>query len=190
MRTRQIKPSFWSDEAIADIISLEDPALFFIGLWQQADDSGYFRWNPRQIAAELYPYRPVEEREEAVRKHVEMLVGAKRVRIFKCGHGVVPKLTDHQRFSAATKQVHTFHREHQSCRSKKPTRGSPRVPAVPRPVRLGQVRSGSVSLDAQAHESNTVPEHEVPRLQRLANGTDTAMVQMARSRLEKAGIQW
>ena len=52
MRIRQVKPAFWTDARIA---ALPAPArLFYIGLWMVADDAGWLRWDPSQIANELY----------------------------------------------------------------------------------------------------------------------------------------
>lgn len=166
MRIRQVKPAFWSDVTTAAMVSLDDTALFYIGLWMEADDAGYLRWEPRQIAAELYPYQDIVQREAAVMRHKAELESVGRLRVFKCGHAVVPKLVDHQHFAAPDKRVFTYRREHES----EPTRRSPRVPAVPRlsPQRSvkGSEGQGRLGIDAHARENGsqngvtTIEEHD------------------------------
>lgn len=160
MRIRQVKPAFWSDEDTASLVDPTDTALFYIGLWMQADDSGYLRWEPRRIAAELYPYADPTVREAAVLHHKLRLEELRKLRVFRCGHAVIPRMIRHQRLAGATHQVHTVRDEHNRC--------SPRKPAVPRgsPRRLGK-RLGQVRLGnrAGAHEESengmsTIEEHD------------------------------
>lgn len=55
-RIRTIKPDFFKDEHVAD---LEPEAqLLFIGLWTLADRNGILEDRPRWIRAELFPYKP------------------------------------------------------------------------------------------------------------------------------------
>lgn len=53
-RSRNIKPSFFTNDELADI----DPLgrLLFIGLWTIADCNGNLEWKPRRIKAQLLPY--------------------------------------------------------------------------------------------------------------------------------------
>lgn len=95
MRIRQVRPSFWSDEAIG---RLPDAVkLFYIGLWNVADDAGWLTWRPPQIAAELYPYKSVARREREVSAWIEALSTTGRVRRYDCGCLEVPNLPKHQR---------------------------------------------------------------------------------------------
>lgn len=141
MRSRQVKPEFWRDAAVA---SLSDAArLFYIGLWLEADDSGWLRWKVQEIGADLYPYRPAKSREAAVERYAAAIVelpGECRLRILRCGHAHLPNLVKYQRFSGLTKQVHTYAKEHQTLCPQEPagTRESPTLPA-----RFGSVREGS-----------------------------------------------
>ena len=48
MRIRQIKPDYWRDEVIAAMP--DSVARFYIGIWQEADDAGWLRWNVPEIA--------------------------------------------------------------------------------------------------------------------------------------------
>lgn len=53
MRRRMIDPGFWSD---SKIISLSIPArLFYIGLWNYADDEGFFLEDPPAIKRTIFP---------------------------------------------------------------------------------------------------------------------------------------
>lgn len=129
MRIRQIKPEFFRDREMAALSA--DQREFYIGLWLEADDSGFFRWDVPQIAADLYPFRGVATRERQCVRWGDMLAGMGKIERFGCGHAWLPTFTRHQHFSGATKQVHTFRNEHARCDPPIPagTRESPPLPA-------------------------------------------------------------
>lgn len=52
-RIRTVKPEFWTDEKIVEL-SFE-ARLFFIGLWNYADDYGILEWSPKRIKMQLFP---------------------------------------------------------------------------------------------------------------------------------------
>jgi hypothetical protein len=53
-RKRMIDPEFWSDEEIGN---WSFPArLFYIGLWNFADDSGRFKAHNDLLKAQIFPY--------------------------------------------------------------------------------------------------------------------------------------
>ncbi|HCB0756303.1 TPA: hypothetical protein MYM49_005422, partial [Klebsiella pneumoniae] len=54
-RIRTIKPTFWTDEDMAEIS--ESACLLAIGLLNYADDEGYFNANPKLIKAAVFPIR-------------------------------------------------------------------------------------------------------------------------------------
>lgn len=153
MRIRQVKPEFWSDPKIAELP--ERTRLFYIGLWGLADDGGWLRWDVTEAGGELYRYEGRRARERRCQTMFDELVAAGRVKTFPCGHAWIPNLKKHQHLAGATKQVHTFEREHSMCPPPEPaedgggpekpadTRGDPRSPAL---VRLGngQVSQGKV----------------------------------------------
>ena len=124
MRIRQVKPAFWADARVA---ALPAPArLFYIGLWMVADDAGWLRWDPPQIANELYGYEARGKRERNVETFLALLVEAKRVVVHDCGHVEIPTLMTHQHLAVLSKQVRTIQREHaETC-------GGPRKPAETR----------------------------------------------------------
>lgn len=52
-RIRTIKPEFWTD---GDILKLSrDARLFYIGLWNFADDNGVMEYDPTSIKARIFP---------------------------------------------------------------------------------------------------------------------------------------
>lgn len=138
MRIRQVKPEFWRDWKLVSLS--RDARLFYIGLWNEADDSGYLRWDLDQILSDLFP-RQADVTIEMAEGWAQELVGARRIRIYKCGHATIPTLPSHQHLAGQTKQVHTFRNEHAVCQAKRKS-PSPRVPAGPR---AGQVRLVKVS---------------------------------------------
>jgi hypothetical protein len=113
VRIRQIKPSFWSDEKLA---TLPDPTrLFYIGLWQMADDGGWLRWNVREVGATLYPYRAATARERQVERHAAELGALQRLAVLDCGHAYIPNLTKHQHLPGPAGRVLGISKEHDSC---------------------------------------------------------------------------
>lgn len=54
MRSRNIKPSFFKNEELADIPY--EARLLFIGLWCMADREGRLENRPKRMKAELFPY--------------------------------------------------------------------------------------------------------------------------------------
>ncbi len=172
MRIRQVKPEFWSDERTAALVDPQDTALFYIGLWMQSDDAGYIKWEPRRIAAELYPYIDTTIREAAVLKHKVLLETMRKLRVFKCGHAVIPNLTRHQHLTAAYKRNFVNRDAHLSCsaRTAAARRGEPRTAAMGR-VGIGKGRVGNTRARAQKEPENgmaTIEEHDAQRQQPLS----------------------
>jgi len=147
MRIRQVKPAFWADARIA---ALPAPArLFYIGLWMTADDAGWLRWDPSQIANELYGYESRKRRERDVCAFLALLVEAKRVVVHDCGHVEIPTMVAHQHLSVASKQVRTIWREHSECpRPPAGTRDDPPTPAETRDSPAVKVKgNGKVNVN-------------------------------------------
>jgi hypothetical protein len=65
-RNRMITPEFWEDEKIGKLSVYAK--LFFIGMWNFADDKGYIRNNPIVLKAKIFPYENIEN------SKIEMLV--------------------------------------------------------------------------------------------------------------------
>ena len=63
-RIRTIKPEFWGDYRMAQELS-RDERLFYVALWNQADDEGRFLAHPRRLLGAVFPYD-----EDITAKHV------------------------------------------------------------------------------------------------------------------------
>ena len=53
-RNRMIKPEFWEDEEIAKLDF--QSRLFYVALWNFADDEGFIKTNPEWLKAKCFPY--------------------------------------------------------------------------------------------------------------------------------------
>lgn len=92
-----MRPEFWSDEIVA---AMPDGArLFYIGLWNVADDAGWLEWRPSRIGALLYPYESAKRRERDIETWADHLTSRGRLVIHDCGCAVIPTLPRHQRVS-------------------------------------------------------------------------------------------
>lgn len=152
MRIRQVKPAFWSDSRLAELP--EAVRLFYIGLWMEADDAGWLRWDAVEVARDLYGYEGRAKRERRVAQMFQTLVDSERVYIHPCGHAEIPKMTTHQRLAGSEKQVKTALNEHtRDCLT--PPRHPPQDPADPRHVKgngkggEGQFRNGGAPAGAE-----------------------------------------
>ena len=160
MRIRQVKPAFWTDVRIAAL----PPAarLFYIGLWMQADDAGWLRWDASQIANELYGYESRKRRERDVETFLSLLAETERVVVHPCGHVHIPTLTDHQHLSVASKQVRTFQREHAECVVSPPspaeTHGNPPLPSR-KGKGEGHVNGGGNGTVGERHGKGSARAH-------------------------------
>jgi hypothetical protein len=95
MRIRQITPAFWTDAVIAGLPV--ETRLVYIGLWQVADDAGWFRESIPEIALSLLGYEPRARRERMIRSALESLAAAGRVVRHDCGHSHIPTMERYQR---------------------------------------------------------------------------------------------
>jgi hypothetical protein len=117
MRIRQVRPEFWSDETMAAL----SPAirLFYIGLWNIADDAGWIEWRVPRIGAVLFPYEPVRRRSRDIEAWSEALSEAGRLVIWPCGCAQVPTLSKHQRVTGKQSfTVMDVHKQHQVLTAK------------------------------------------------------------------------
>jgi hypothetical protein len=82
-RIRSVKPAYWSDGAIK---RLRDPsALFFISLWNFADDAGFFTLDTLELSLKIPRWKP-----QAIAKMIKSLSDAGLVRVStKSGVGQV-----------------------------------------------------------------------------------------------------
>jgi len=154
VRIRQIKPAFWSDPHISTLS--EAARLFYIGMWMQADDAGWLRFDVAEVAHDLYGYENRRRRERRVAAMYAELVTAGRIVQHPCGHSEIPTLVDHQRLSGQTKQVRTVFNEHLKHCVSAPSRDLPQIPAGPRtsPPGIGTVMEQERELVRDGTERN------------------------------------
>jgi hypothetical protein len=104
MRIRSIKPEFWNDALAGEWNATL--ALFFVGIWQVADDSGRLRLDPRLIRAELDPFDAKFGGTKGVQSLLEELIRLRRVLPYNANGqrlGLVARFTAHQRIDKPTK---------------------------------------------------------------------------------------
>lgn len=75
-RIRTIKPEFWEDEKIAKLPMA--CRLFYIGVWNFADDQGVFRGNPAILKSRIFPYDETLRVSE-ISKWLDALVEARMI---------------------------------------------------------------------------------------------------------------
>lgn len=68
-RIRTVKPDFWADEKLASVS--RDARLFFIGLFNFADDEGRLRGSPLLLRSQVFPYDLDVDTESLLRVLVE-----------------------------------------------------------------------------------------------------------------------
>lgn len=117
-----MRPEFWTDERMAGL----SPAvrLFYIGLWNVADDLGWMEWRPARIGAVLFPYESPKRRQRDIETWATALTEAGRLVVHDCGCAQVPTLSKHQRVSG--KQSFTAFDAHKGHGM----RPKPRVPTT------------------------------------------------------------
>ena len=163
MRIRQVRPQFWSDRRVA--VLSKSAKLFYIGLWNVADDDGYIRWDLQQIAGELFPFDALKTREKEAVRDAAILVAAGRIEVLECGaHARIPTLPDHQR--SGGEKVRTVSTEHSAkCATTDDYVGlqSPTGSDASN-VTLGTVRERDVRLAPKTNGLSTLRENgETPR---------------------------
>ena len=110
-RTRLIKPSFFLDEAVAE---MPDTAqLLFIGLWTLADRNGRLRDAYKSIRAQIFPYRDVN-----VSDLLDLIASANLIDRYKVGNERII-------------QIRSFGK-HQHCHINEPKGTLPEKPKVKR----------------------------------------------------------
>ena len=192
-RIRTIRPEFWSDETIADLDDLSK--LVYIGTWNLADDSGFFSWSVRGIAAELFRFERPERREKKVARALEALEALGRIRVLACGkHAIVPRFERHQRLAGTTRQVRTIERAHAGeCGIPYDPRGSPTIPDGKRDERRGEgrrVERGNARARRERKNGRLSSEQEAEIRELLANPKTTAAAKKAAIRtLERYGLE-
>jgi hypothetical protein len=97
-RIRSLKPSFWSDEAVADLS--RDARLLLIGLISFADDDGRFLASTSAIAGYIYPHDDLST--VKIRKWLDEIASVGIIRLYTVNrreYGHFPKWSTHQRIN-------------------------------------------------------------------------------------------
>lgn len=94
-RIRTVKPEFWKDEELA--LLPRDIRLFYIGLWNEADDEGRSRANPAYLKGALFPY----DDDFNVIRALQSLDQLNKIQLYESDKGeellVVRHLNNHQK---------------------------------------------------------------------------------------------
>jgi hypothetical protein len=104
MRIRSVKPDFWNDD-VTGLMSAE-VALFFIGLWNWADDEGRFRWDPVLIRAAIDPFDAKFGGPATISRRLEDLARLRRIVRYEVDGrvlGYIPSATEHFNVNRPTK---------------------------------------------------------------------------------------
>jgi hypothetical protein len=93
MRARLVRPEFWSDATVGKLPPRA--RLTYIGLWNVADDAGYFEWRVDDIGAALFRFESARQREKHLEMDFERLIEAGRIQRLPClNHGLIPTLKE------------------------------------------------------------------------------------------------
>ena len=105
-RNRMIKKEFWTSE---QIINLPIPArLLFIGMWNQADDSGILKNSALQLKAQIFPC-DAEITLDKVKDYMNELL-VQGLIVVNDTHELlrIKKWADHQKINRPTESKHNF----------------------------------------------------------------------------------
>jgi hypothetical protein len=102
-RIRSIKPEFWEDRRLAAQLT-RDQRLFYVGLWNQADDEGRFLAHPRRLLGAIFPYEE-DLPETFACETLSLLSSTGRLVLYVVEgepYGQLTKFKDHQRINRPT----------------------------------------------------------------------------------------
>lgn len=96
-RIRSVKPEFWHSEDMTTVS--RDCRLFYIGLWNLADEHSRLRGDSRFLKGQIFPYDD-DVSQDVISKWVDELEALGNVRKYRVGSATylfLPKLAQHQR---------------------------------------------------------------------------------------------
>jgi hypothetical protein len=97
-RIRTIKPSFWADEAVAELS--RDARLMLVGLISAADDDGRFLASIAAISGYIFPHDDLPA--SKIKKWLDEIESVGIIKLYTVGrreYGYFPKYDKHQRIS-------------------------------------------------------------------------------------------
>lgn len=112
--------------------------LFYIGLWNVADDAGFLDWDPEAVGAVLLPYENPGRRLKLITDWAAGLIEARRLVVLDCGCGVIPTLAKHQRITG--KQSFAVRDRHERSHGKQSPLTGKQSPLSDSPGTLGNGR--------------------------------------------------
>lgn len=102
-RIRSIKPEFWSDQKLAAQLTREQ-RLFYVALWNEADDQGRLLANPRRLLGIIFPFDS-DIHEQFIEDSLRALAATGRVVLYEVDgtpYAQLTKFADHQRINRPT----------------------------------------------------------------------------------------
>lgn len=102
-RIRTIKPEFWSNHDLARDLT-RDQRMFYVGLWNEADDDGRFVALPRKLLGAIFPYEN-DLTEQWVSDSLSLLCKTGRVVLYsvrRTPYGEIVAWRRHQRINRPT----------------------------------------------------------------------------------------
>ena len=103
-RIRSIKPDFWGDSKLASELT-RDQRLFYIGLWNEADDEGRFLAHPRRLLGAIFPYEE-DLSESFTEASLKVLSDTGRLTLYSVNgepYGQLTKFEEHQKINRPSK---------------------------------------------------------------------------------------
>lgn len=125
MRARNLKPSFFKNEKLADCQPLA--RLLFQGLWCMSDREGRMEYRPRKIKAEILPYDNCK-----IEKLISELSAASFITLYSvddCKYLLINKFKEHQ-YPHIKEQISTIPAPDQNHTSMVPIRLNPESPIL------------------------------------------------------------
>lgn len=103
-RIRSIKPTFWSDEGVAELS--RDARLLALGLISFADDEGRFLASTSAISGYVFPHDDLPAAK--VRRWLDEVESAGIIRLYSVSrreYGAFPNWTKHQRINRPSESL-------------------------------------------------------------------------------------
>lgn len=160
MKIRTVKPDFWRSEVVASLAF--EVQLFFIGLWNVADDHGRFRAHRALLRGELFPYH--EDQPLPIETWLLQLEQAGLITLYVVDgtrYGHVRGFVEHQKIDKRAASKYPAPPQ-SSARDSADVAEQPEEPArkVAEPADTAVRHASSLALDLEVEEE---VEEEVPR---------------------------
>ena len=126
-KSRRIEREYMADREFMTLYSA-DEREFYILLSMFADDAGWLDWDVAEIAGTVYRYEHLDARESKVSAMAEHLISTSRLKVYRCGHALLPRVAKRPRGMAREYAVQDAHAVHsKSTRSALPVHSPPNL---------------------------------------------------------------